>query len=260
MSPQKRKSEKQKNKSTDDNAIPLVTHLAELRRRFIYVLLFWLMASAGCYFFAADIYEFLVRPLADILIATGQDRRLIYTGLTEVFFSYIKLSLFAGAVIMFPVLAMQIWGFVAPALYKKEKQVFIPLLFLTPILFFTGAAFLYFGILPLAWNFFLGFENPDTVLPIQLEAKVSEYLSLVMKLIFAFGIAFQLPILLFLLAKAGFLTSDILRRKRKYALIIIFIAAAVLTPPDLVSQIALAVPVYILYELSIFLIALILRK
>src|SRR5687768_13578009 len=179
---------------------------------------------------------------------------MIYTGLTEAFFTYVKVAFWAGTFLSFPIIATQLWMFVAPGLYKHERNAFLPFLIATPILFFMGGALVYYLIFPLAWQFFLSFEQlapgPEG-LPIQFEARVGEYLSLVMTLIFAFGIAFQLPILLVLLARVGIVSSEALAAKRKYALVIILIVAAVLTPPDVISQIGLAVPLYLLYEISV---------
>jgi sec-independent protein translocase protein TatC len=236
-----------------DRGMPLLEHLIELRNRLMVSVAAIFVAFIGCYIFAADIYDFLVRPLAEILNQQGGNRRLIYTALHEAFFTYIKVSFFAALFLSFPFVAAQFWKFVAPGLYRNERRALVPYLVLTPVLFFAGGALVYYFIFPLAWQFFISFETPGVPgsLPIQLEAKVNEYLSLVMRLIFAFGISFQLPLLLTLLAQAGLATSVGLAAKRKYALVIVFIAAAILTPPDVISQIGLAIPIIILYEASI---------
>ncbi|WP_172963461.1 twin-arginine translocase subunit TatC [Thalassospira marina] len=235
-----------------DQQMPIMEHLIELRNRLTWSVLALFVTFGVCYYFVEDIYGFLVRPLAEAM-GPGSDRRMIYTALTEVFFTYVKVSFFAACFVSTPVVLGQIWAFVAPGLYKNERKAFYPFLFATPILFLMGGAMVYYFIMPLAWKFFLSFETAgsQTGLAIQLEAKVGEYLSLVMKLIFAFGLSFQLPVLLTLMARAGLVTSQGLAKKRKYAVVITFIVAAVMTPPDLISQIGLAVPIMLLYEISI---------
>lgn len=234
--------------------MPLLDHLLELRNRLMYAILALLAAFLVCYYFAPDIYAFLARPLARLL--EGQGRRMIFTNLTEPFFTYVKVAFWAGCFLSFPVIASQIWMFVAPGLYKHERKAFLPFLVATPILFFAGAAIVYYFIFPLAWSFFLSFETPangdPSTLPIMLEARVGEYLSLVMALIFAFGVAFQLPVLLTLLIRVGILSTQALVEKRRYAIVLVFVAAAVLTPPDVISQVSLAIPMLALYEASIF--------
>jgi sec-independent protein translocase protein TatC len=245
----------------DDNKMPLLAHLLELRNRLLYSFAALFVAFLVCYYFAEEIFAFLVHPLAQAL--GGQEgRRMIMTSLTETFFTYIKIGLWGGLCLAFPVIASQIWKFVAPGLYKHERRAFLPFLAATPILFTLGASMVYFFIMPVAWKFFLSFETPGEPgsLPIQLEARVSEYLSLVMTLIFAFGLCFQLPVLLTLLARVGLTSSKALASKRKYAIVIILTIAAFLTPPDVFSQVSLAVPMYMLYELSIFAIKLIERS
>ncbi len=249
-------------KDIDDREMPLLDHLIELRNRLVYSAAAILIGFVVCYFFADEIYRFLTRPLAQICLQnTGPDQhplctRMIYTGLTEAFFTYLKVAFFAGAFLTFPFVAAQLWLFIAPGLYRHEKEALLPFLVATPVLFFIGGAVVYYFIFPLAWRFFLSFQTPgaEGALPIQLEARVGEYLDLVMKLIFAFGICFQLPVALTLLGRVGLIGSEGLARNRKYAIVAVFAVAAALTPPDVISQIGLALPILILYEISIFMV------
>ena len=238
--------------SINNNKQTLVQHLIELRSRLIKSLVLIFIVFVIAYIFADNIYDFLVQPYADA-VAGESGRRLIFTALHETFFTYLKVALFASTFISLPFILMQIWIFVAPGLYKNEKSVVIPYLIATPVLFLLGAALVYFFIMPLAIKFFLSFESigGQGSLPIQLEAKVNEYLSLVIRLIFAFGISFQLPVLLTLLARVSLVSSDGLRNNRKYVIVGVFIVAAIITPPDPISQIGLGIPILLLYEISI---------
>ena len=235
-----------------EDKMPLLEHLVELRTRLMYAAGGFLVAFLVCFYFANPMFDFLVEPLAGIWEGEA-DRRMIYTALHEKFFTNIKVAFFAAAFISFPIIAGQIWMFVAPGLYKNEKSAFLPFLIATPLLFLMGASLVYYFVMPVAWQFFASFQSlgAEGALPIELLPKVGEYLSLVMRLIFAFGISFELPVLMTLLARVGIVNSEGLKKKRRYAIVAAFAAAAILTPPDPLSQISLAIPIILLYEISI---------
>ena len=239
-----------------------VDHLAELRSRLVKSIIWLFIFFIFSYIFSEDIYRFLVEPYAEAVRNDETNRRMIFTALHETFIVYLKVSFFAAMFVTSPIILTQIWKFVAPGLYKNEKKALLPYLIATPTLFLLGGMLVYYLIMPLAIKFFLSFETSAHLnnLPIQLEAKVNEYLSLIMRLIFAFGISFQLPVLLSLLARVGFIDSLYLKKRRKYVIVIIFAAAAILTPPDPITQIGLGIPLLILYELSILSVKLIEKK
>jgi len=239
-----------------------VSHLTELRSRLLKSIIYLFIFFIICYFYAENIYSFLLSPYASAVQNDEINRRMIFTALHETFITYLKVAFFTAMFVGSPFVLIQLWKFIAPGLYSNEKLALLPYLIATPILFLLGGMLVYYLIMPLAIKFFLSFETSGQIgsLPIQLEAKVNEYLSLIMRLIFAFGISFQLPVLLSILAKAGFVNSNYLKTRRKYVIIIIFIVAAILTPPDPITQIGLGIPLLILYELSIFAVKIIEKK
>ncbi len=239
------------------SSAPLIDHLIELRTRLIWSIAGFLLAFIFCFFFAKQIFNFLVVPYQTATIWAGiHDRQveLIYTAPQEFFFTQVKIAAFGGFFIAFPLIAAQIYKFVAPGLYREERGAFLPFLVATPLLFLLGAALVYYFFTPMVMWFFLSMEQTGTEgqAAIQLLPRVSEYLSLIMTLIFAFGLVFQLPVVATLLVRAGITSADGLASKRKYAIVMAFIAAAILTPPDPMSQIGLALPTILLYEVSIF--------
>ena len=238
-------------KDLDDTKAPLLDHLIELRRRLVRAVLALAAAFVVCLYFADDIFGFLVRPLTQAFPAG--EGRLIYTRLYEAFFVEIKVALFAAFMVSFPIVANQLWAFIAPGLYAREKKAFLPFLIATPVLFLMGASLAYFVVMPTAFRWFLGFEGTAGGLPQEALPAMGEYLDLVMRFIIAFGISFLLPVLLLLLNRAGLVTRQQLLKTRRYVVVGIFIVAALITPPDVVSQIALAVPLLVLFEASLWL-------
>lgn len=249
----------------DQSAAPLLEHLIELRRRLIWSIVAFFLAFVLCFAFAKHLFNLLVLPYQWALDWAGMDRSkaaLIYTAPQEFFFTQVKVAMFGGIVLAFPMIASQIYKFVAPGLYKHERSAFLPFLIASPVLFLLGGALVYFFFTPMVMWFFLAMQQSGTDGDVQISLlpKVSEYLSLVMTLIFAFGLVFQLPVITSLMAKVGLVTSKGLREKRKYAIVIAFVVAAVLTPPDPASQIGLAIPTILLYEISIWLARMIEKK
>jgi sec-independent protein translocase protein TatC len=236
------------------NHLSLQQHFFELRNRVFFSVIFFLITFCLCYFFSEKIYEFLLQPFAKIF-SQNENRRLIYTSPTEAFTTYLKLSLHSALFFSSPIFIAQIYFFLAPALYKNEKKNILLTFFFVPFLFLCGAIFAFYFILPTALQFFASFEvqgsAASSTLPIQLEIRISEYLNFVMNLLFGFGVAFQLPILLLFLIKVDLLSVNDLRLKRRYWIVAIFIIAAILTPPDIVSQVSLAIPLIFFFEIVI---------
>lgn len=233
----------------DESRAPLMEHLIELRRRLIWAFVALILCFGLCFYFAGDIFAFLVQPL---IKGFGEgEGRLVYTKLYEAFFTEVRVAFFAAFFLAFPVIASQIWLFVAPGLYSKEKKALLPFIVATPILFLMGGALAYYVVMPTAIEFFLGYEGQVPGITQEALPAMGEYLSFVMHFILAFGISFQLPVLLMLLERAGIVTRAQLKSSRRYAILVAFVIAAVATPPDVVSQFMLAIPLILLYEVSL---------
>ena len=241
------------NPSNNNKKDSITNHLIEIKKRLIYFIGFFLSLFLLSYFFIDIIFSFIANPIIDAL-EFKDDKRFIYTNLTEVFITYIKLSLISAFIFSFPFFIYQIWAFISPGLLKKEKKLIFPFLFLIPIMFLLGFIFVYYLIIPLAWDFFVAFDTSSSgeSFSIQIEPKINEYISITLKLALAFGFAFQLPTLIFLLTLFGITTTTNLKKNRRFVIVIIFLVSAIITPPDIISQIGLAIPILLLYEFSIF--------
>ncbi len=256
----------------EDSSAPLIEHLAELRTRLIHCVVAFLIGIIICFTVATPLFNFLTRPLCDVLAERGQDCGLIFISPQEGFFVAIKVSLLGGFILAFPYIGMQMWRFVAPGLYKSEKNAFLPFMLASPFMFLLGASFAFYVVTPLAYDFFLGFQQfgaegeavteGATAAPLSVvfQGSAQEYLNLTIKFIVAFGLCFQLPVLLTLMGKAGLVTAEGLGSVRKYAVVAILVLAALVTPPDVITQVILFVVVYGLYEISIFLVARVEKK
>lgn len=234
----------------DDVKMPLMEHLTELRTRLLYSFAGFIIAFVVCFYFWKPVLDVITAPLERACVAQGKPCPVIYTSLIEPFFTQVKIGAFAALCITFPLIAAQIYKFLAPGLYKNERLALVPFLIATPIMFAVGATFLYFVLLPMALHFFVSYQQYANI---ELLPKIGEYIDLVMKLVFAFGLCFELPVILTLLAKVGIVSSQGLREKRRYAIIIVTVVAAIFTPPDAISMVSLALPMIALYEISIWL-------
>lgn len=245
----------------DASSAPLIEHLAELRNRLIYSLIAFLVAMVAAFTVAQPIFNFLAAPLARLMVEHGQKPELIYTGLQQGFFTQVRISVFGGFVLAFPVIGYQLWRFVAPGLYRQEKRAFLPFMIASPLLFLLGCAFAFYVLVPLVYDFFLGFQQFGASDPavggvdIQFLGTINEYLALTMKFMIAFGLCFQIPVALTLMGMAGLVTAKGLGGFRKYAIVLMLFLAAFVTPgPDVMSQLVLFAAVYPLYEISILLV------
>ncbi len=254
----------------ESSAAPLIEHLAELRNRLIRSVLAFVVGMMICFAYSQPIFDFLAEPICTKLTEMTGECGLIYTGLQKGFTTALRISMFGGFILAFPVIGWQLWQFVAPGLYKKEKNAFLPFLLASPVLFLIGAAFAFYAVLPMAFDFFLGYQSigPDgaealdgpAAVGITFLGTIDEYLGLTMKFVMAFGLTFQLPVLMTLLAKAGLLSARALTSTRKYAIVAILGLAAVITPPDVITQIIMFTVIYGLYEISILMVKMVDRK
>ena len=245
----------EENNENQEKLMTWAGHLAELRGRILKIFFFFIVVFALLYPFSDKVLDVLMLPLAQVVQKTGGTQRMIFTGLAEGFVSHLKLSVFGAAILAFPYLVFQVWRFVSPGLYKNEKRFVRPIFIVSPLLFAVGAAFVFFVLMPVAFKFLISFQklaSENNALPVVLEARLSEYLSFLMNLILAFGFSFQLPVVLVFLGRLGVICSQNLKDFRRYAIVFIFILAAVLTPPDVVSQLALAFPLLFLYESAVW--------